>query len=960
MVFSSERHSSRASGTHGTGPQDPPILTPALANSLSDTVYATLGYAMLAAIAISWAALISWSASDPSFTRTGLDTARNLVGVLGAFGADLVYQTLGVATFSGLLAPMFWAIAMIRGEYQRNALTQIMAYVSGIAGLAAAAALWRSVPGWPMTHGLGGIAGEHLLSLASAPLIAHLGDVAKLVAAAVCGLVGFGLTLIACGVPTSRRRKSAAAIALSHPIEPKFTSPVASQRPAAAPHHVASRRPAAAPRHVAAPRAAAGVHDTDTRRWGPDPLEPIEPRLDSCDAGHDQPPHPRPPSHAPAASVQPNGKVSPRTRQQYGPYAFTAHTEHDHHDDGREADFDAWTEASTGGMAARFVRQDPSQSVAAPPVNTPRALQTVLSSTFGFGAHADRASRVRSTVSPDSLASAWRRPTLNLLARPSAVRTVSAYTHSLNRGNSRLIGDALAEFGIDGSLRDIEPGPVVTTFLFEIARPTKLSRVIALASDIASHLRIPALRVSERRGLVAIELPNAERVPVVLRDCLDSEAYRSEIDVLPIALGLSAGGAPIVADLTQLSGLLVSGSEASARAIGLNAMILSLIYRHGPDDCRFVLIDPRLVDLAVYDGIPHLLTPVVADPHKAITALAWCVREMEDRMKRMSFLGVRNIELFNNRVRNAAKRGEVLQRKVQTGFDDRTGKARFETQDIDLAPMPYIVVVIEDLADLMAVAGREIEGSVARLAKAARAAGIHLIVATDRTTPDIVTSSIRDSLPARLSYRVAGRAESRGIIGDEGAEHLLAGGDSLLSTPNTDAMRIHGPSVSAEEVASVAMSLKEREAPAYVAELSAPVQSGAQSRFSQSLANGTATGVPRDTGGSYPDTARYGRHPHDRAHHVADGMNNHDHAAAGYIGAGSNPPPNAADELFDRAVAVAVRDGGASIGHLQSTLKVSAGWAANLLARLEADAVVGPADARGVHSILQPRSSQVA
>ncbi len=933
MVFSSERHSSRSSGTHGTGLQDPPILTPALANSLSDTVFATLGYAMLAAIAISWAALISWSASDPSFTRTGLDTARNLVGVLGAFGADLAYQTLGVVALAGLLAPMFWAIAMIRGEHQRNALTQITAYVSGIAGLAAAAALWRSVPGWPMTHGLGGIAGDQLLALASAPLIAHLGDIAKLAAAAICGLVGFGLTLIACGVPTRRRRKSSAAIPLSHPIEPKFMSPVA------------------APRSAAAPRPAAGVHDTDTRRWGPDPLEPIEPRFDPLDAG---------PSHAPAASVQPNGSVSPRTRQQFGPYASTAHVEHDHHDDGREPDFDAWTEASTGGMAARFVRRDPSQSVADPPINTPRALQTVLSSTFGFGARASRAASLRSTVSPDSLASAWRRPTLNLLARPSAVRTVSAYTHSLNRGNGRLIGDALAEFGIDGSLRDIEPGPVVTTFLFEIARPTKLSRVIALASDIASHLRIPALRVSERRGLVAIELPNAERAPVVLRDCLDSEAYRSEIDVLPIALGLSAGGAPIVADLTQLSGLLVSGSEASARAIGLNAMILSLIYRHGPDDCRFVLIDPRLVDLAVYDGIPHLLTPVVADPHKAITALAWCVREMEERMKRMSFLGVRNIELFNNRVRNAAKRGEVLQRKVQTGFDDRTGKARFETQDIDLAPMPYIVVVIEDLADLMAVAGREIEGSVARLAKAARAAGIHLIVATDRTTPDIVTSSIRDSLPARLSYRVAGRAESRGIIGDEGAEHLLAGGDSLLSTANTDAVRIHGPSVSAEEVASVAMSLKEREAPAYVAELSAPVHSGAQSQLSQSSARGMATGVPRDASDSYLDTARYGRHPHDGARHVADGLHKPDHAAAGSIAAGSDAPPNPADELFDRAVAVAVRDGGASIGHLQSTLKVSAGWAANLLARLEADAVVGPADASGIHRVRPHRSSQVA
>ncbi len=951
--------------------QDQPILPPALANSLVETIRATLGYALLAGIALSWAALLTWSVTDPSFTRIGVDHARNLLGTPGAHAADAAIQSLGVAAFALLLAPMFWAVAMVRAEPVRGRLAPIIAYLTGITGLAAASALWRTVPGWPLAHGLGGIGGEHLLTMLAQPLASHVAEQARPLAAGIAGFMGLIATLSACGVQLpKRRRKTATAIHAGLNMGLNMGLNPGHEPGALEPRLLDPRLLDAGFRDgdIESNRAPPSRNSSDTMRWGPSPLEP-----DHASSEHTRrfatPHH----NHASLARPSPDryhdrhggaghggaghggaghGAAShswsdhrsndhgwtgvgpdtlddinndsqfastDRDARRYGPYAATASDPFDRADglngsfivepaNAAESDdcidFETWTDASSSGMAARF----------APAVNAPRALQSTLSSAFGFSNGTSSAARAReANAAVDT--TAWRRPSLNLLARPTAPRAVSAYGQSLNRGNGRLITDALAEFGIDGTLRDVEPGPVVTTFLFEIARTTKLSRVIALASDIARHVGVPALRISERRSLVAIEFPNPDRAPVVLRDCLDSEAFRSELDALPIALGLSTTGNQVIADLTQLSGILISGSEPSAKSIGLNAMILSLMYRHGPEDCRFLMIDPGMVDLAIYDGIPHLLTPVVADPHKATTALAWCVREMEERMKRMSFLGVRNIELFNNRVRNAKKRGEILQRTVQTGFDERTGKARIEKQDLDLAPMPYIVIVIEELADLMAVAGREIEGSVARLAKAARAVGIHLIVATDRPTADIVTTPIRESLPARLSYRANGRAESRSVIGDDGAEHLLAGGDSLLSHAGGPSLRVHGPYVSPDETAAVAIQMKERGAPAYVAALDQP----------------TAT-----------------THGTSRGYHNA-----HTYRPA------AAPAPNPADELYDRAVAVAVRDGGASISHLQSSLKISAGWAANLLARLEADGVVTPSDARGIHHI-RPPGSRVA
>jgi DNA segregation ATPase FtsK/SpoIIIE, S-DNA-T family len=414
------------------------------------------------------------------------------------------------------------------------------------------------------------------------------------------------------------------------------------------------------------------------------------------------------------------------------------------------------------------------------------------------------------------------------------------------------------------------------------------------------------------RPLLGIEMPNQVREMVTLRDVLDAEAWRSSMDALPLALGRSTTGEPIVADLARMPHLLVAGTTGSGKSVGINAMILSLLYKHGPEDCRFLMIDPKMLELSAYEGIPHLLTPVVTDPHKAISALAWCVTEMEERYKRMAALSVRSIDVFNNRVRNANKRGERLARTVQTGFDPATGEATYAKEEMNLAPMPYIVIVIDEFADLMAVAGREIEGAVQRLAQAARAAGIHLIMATQRPTTDIVTGSIKANLPARVSYKVASRVDSRVILGTEGAETLLGAGDMLYVGSTGVPVRVHGPYVSDEEVESVTASLREQGSPRYL---------------------DGVTGPPEGAGVGSHDTATRRDEP------------------GALLASTPGLPAISEDALYDRAVAIIVRDRAITLTQLQRRLAISPSWAAALLQRLEADGVISPADGGGVHAV---------
>jgi S-DNA-T family DNA segregation ATPase FtsK/SpoIIIE len=474
------------------------------------------------------------------------------------------------------------------------------------------------------------------------------------------------------------------------------------------------------------------------------------------------------------------------------------------------------------------------------------------------------------------------------------------------RGNARLLEDVLADFGVKGEIREIRPGPVVTLFELEPARGTKSSRIIGLADDIARSMSAVSVRAAivPGRNAIGIELPNARREPVLLREILESETWLRGEAVLPLALGKSIGGEPIVADLARMPHLLVAGTTGSGKSVGINAFVLSLIYRHAPEDCRLLMIDPKMLELSIYNGIPHLLAPVVTDPRKAVAALNWAVAEMEERYKRMSKLSVRSIDVYNNRVKNAKKRGESMARTVQTGFDQATGQPVYERQEMDLEPMPMIVIVVDEFADLMVVAGKEIEGAVQRLAQMARAAGIHLIMATQRPSVDVVTGTIKANFPTRISFKVASKVDSRTILNDQGAEQLLGQGDMLFSSGSGHMMRVHGPFVSDEEVDQIANYLREQGAPRYVEGITD--------------APGAAPGTPPSR---------------DRDRMASD------------------------DDLYDRAVAVVIRDGKASTSYVQRRFNIGYNRAADLIERMEREGLISPANATGKRDILAGRDA---
>ena len=495
-------------------------------------------------------------------------------------------------------------------------------------------------------------------------------------------------------------------------------------------------------------------------------------------------------------------------------FAFGATVPRDAAGPVREFTFDANTDKASRDIAARFA---PGFSDAAQPLAELKA--AIGAKAAGLLAGQKLAGQnllgnlaFRSKAEPE-----WKRPSLNLLKRPPAAKPGPEFTQTVMRGNARLLEDVLADFGVKGEVKDIKPGPVVTLYELEPSRGTKSSRVIGLADDIARSMSVVSVRaaVVPGRNAIGLELPNVRREPVLLREIFEADAYKTNEFALPLALGKSIGGEPVVADLARMPHLLVAGTTGSGKSVGVNAMVLSLLYRHAPEDCRLMMIDPKMLELSVYNGIPHLLTPVVTDPHKAVAALNWAVGEMEERYKRMASLSVRNIDMFNNRVRNAKKRGEILARTVQTGFD-KSGQAVFEKQKMDLEPLPHIVIVVDEFADLMSVAGKDVEVVVQRLAQMARAAGIHLIMATQRPSVDVITGTIKANFPTRISFKVTSKIDSRTILNEQGAEQLLGQGDMLYSTGAGQIVRVHGAFVSDEEVEAVANALRRQGPPNYV------------------------------------------------------------------------------------------------------------------------------------------------
>ncbi|WP_298959910.1 DNA translocase FtsK [uncultured Methylobacterium sp.] len=495
-------------------------------------------------------------------------------------------------------------------------------------------------------------------------------------------------------------------------------------------------------------------------------------------------------------------------------------------------------------------------------------------------------------------------PPLTLLAEPRLSDGSELDTDLLER-NAVDLQQVIQDFGVRGEILAVRPGPVVTLYEMEPAPGTKSSRVISLADDIARSMSAVSARVAvvQGRNAIGIELPNAKRETVYLRELLASPVFAETKQKLALCLGKNIGGEPIIADLARMPHLLVAGTTGSGKSVAINTMILSLLYRLKPEECRLIMVDPKMLELSVYDGIPHLLSPVVTDPKKAVIALKWAVREMEERYKKMSKLGVRNIDGFNARVAEARARGEVITRTVQTGFDRETGEAVYEDEVMDLSALPYIVIIVDEMADLMMVAGKDIEGAIQRLAQMARAAGLHLIMATQRPSVDVITGTIKANFPTRISFQVTSKIDSRTILGEMGAEQLLGQGDMLFMAGGGRTTRVHGPFCSDDEVEQVVAHLKRQGRPSYLDSITVDEEAEAEA----------AAEAPVFDGGNFAEPAA---------------------------------------DVYDQAVAVVLRDKKASTSYIQRRLQIGYNRAASLMERMEREGIVGPANHAGKREIL--------
>lgn len=505
----------------------------------------------------------------------------------------------------------------------------------------------------------------------------------------------------------------------------------------------------------------------------------------------------------------------------------------------------------------------------------------------------------------DEPAQEYELPPLSLLSNPVSIQRSQLSDEALEE-NARMLESVLDDYGVKGEIVSVRPGPVVTMYELEPAPGLKASRVIGLADDIARSMSALSARVSTvpGRSVIGIELPNAHREKVVLKEILAARDFGDSQMRLPLALGKDIGGDPIVANLAKMPHLLIAGTTGSGKSVAINTMILSLLYKLTPEECRLIMIDPKMLELSVYDGIPHLLSPVVTDPKKAVVALKWVVGEMEERYRKMSKMGVRNIEGYNGRVREALAKNEMFKRTIQTGFDEDTGDPVFETEEYAPVAFPYIVVIVDEMADLMMVAGKEIEACIQRLAQMARASGIHLIMATQRPSVDVITGTIKANFPTRISFQVTSKIDSRTILGEQGAEQLLGQGDMLYMGNGQRITRIHGPFVSDEEVEEIVNHLKSFGPPAYM--------------------SGVVEGPDEDAASDIDMV----------------------------LGLGSGEGGD--DALYDQAVAIVAKDRKCSTSYIQRKLGIGYNKAARLVEQMEEQGVVTPANHVGKREILVP------
>jgi S-DNA-T family DNA segregation ATPase FtsK/SpoIIIE len=806
------------------------------------------GVALLALVAGAGLSLMSWSVDDPSLTHATSIAPHNWLGRGGAIAADLLMQFLGVGAAAALAPPAAWGWRLVVERRIGRISPRLLLLMAGAAATCGVASLMPAPASWPLPTGLGGVVGDAILWIPR-----------RVFAGGKVEMIVVGLALAATAILSLT-----ASAGYGFPSAPTTGEPVGAKprRRAPPPIDVEDEDRDGEPGFGLVSLGAA-IHALYVIKGGLKRLllRPLKPAK------------PAPPPRAPWLD-----ETSP-------PFG---------------APLDSPLQIAPVVMPPAPLR--PSGKVAPPPVVEPALAPPQLS-------------RVTPAVGPLKAApkrpatpierGEYALPALVMLAEPK--KSTSKISDDALEQNARLLEGVLDDFGVKGEIINVRPGPVVTLYELEPAPGVKSSRVIGLADDIARSMSAISARVAvvQGRNAIGVELPNQRRETVYLREMLGSQDFETSKHKLAIALGKTIGGEPVIVDLAKMPHLLVAGTTGSGKSVAINTFILSLLYRLEPRQCRLIMVDPKMLELSVYDGIPHLLTPVVTDPKKAVVALKWAVREMEDRYRKMSKVGVRNIDGFNQRVAEAAARGEAITRQVQDGFDPETGELTYRQEEMSLEELPYIVVVVDEMADLMMVAGKDIEGAIQRLAQMARAAGIHLIMATQRPSVDVITGTIKANFPTRISFQVTSKIDSRTILGEQGAEQLLGQGDMLYMAGGGRISRVHGPFVSDVEVEKIVAYLKTQGAPEYVSSVT-----------------------------------------------EEDGPAGDEEAPAAGGGAPLSMDQEEAGDYYDRAVAIVTREKKVSVSYIQRRLSVGYNKAASLVERMEKEGVVSAPNHQGKREVL--------
>jgi len=826
-----------------------------------------IGLILLALVGVAMVALASWNVDDPSFSYATSESAKNWLGFPGAVIADISFQVLGLGIIAFLVPLALWGWSFVRRQVPSIMGLRMIAWIAAT-GLATGVLAFIPAPAsWPLPTGLGGLIGAGFTNLAALVTGANPQPITAWLFAIILTAPTLALFWIALGLGTvslpkipapqakgtkgktapvieddERERNGVLDVVIGGLVHLGFSAQAAARRA-----FIRARENAAARREAEAAAWREGAVEPSMTNGARVPVVP--PVLSEA-------------RHEPQLTVE---------RRIFAP----SQPEETDDDD--------------------FYPEEEEEEVAAAPARPSRVVAPVKRPAPG-----SRAAREaqRSLLEEEA---GFELPELSLLAEARHRGPSPEHAPEKLEAMARRLEGVLQDFGVKGDIINVRPGPVVTLYELEPAPGIKSSRVISLADDIARSMSAISARVAvvPGRNAIGIELPNESRETVYLREMLASQDFEKMKGKLPICLGKTIGGEPIIADLARMPHLLIAGTTGSGKSVGINTFILSLLYQMTPEQCRLIMIDPKMLELSIYDGIPHLLTPVVTDPSKAVTALKWAVREMEDRYRKMSKIGVRNIDGFNQRVTEAAAKGETITRTVQTGFDRETGEAIFESEEFNLEPLPFIVVIIDEMADLMMVAGKDIEGAVQRLAQMARAAGIHVIMATQRPSVDVITGTIKANFPTRISFQVTSKIDSRTILGEQGAEQLLGNGDMLYMAGGGRIRRLHGPFVSDGEVEAVVRHLKSQGAPDYL------------------------------------DS-------------ITEEEEEFDPAAALEEGSGGG----SGDELYDKAVHIVLTDKKASTSYVQRRLAIGYNKAASLIERMEKEGVISGPNHSGKREIL--------